>query len=65
LALLLTTARRWLLAWRGSADRQALFILAATLAAMTAFLVQAQATPNVVTTDALFWVMMALAAGAT
>ena len=25
----------------------------------------AQATPNVVTTDALFWVMMALAAGAT
>ena len=65
LALLLTTARRWLLAWRGSADRQALFILAAVLAALTAFLVQAQATPNVVTTDALFWVMMALAAAAT
>ncbi len=65
LALLLTTARRWLFAWRGSADRQTLFILAAVLAAMTAFLVQAQATPNVVTTDALFWVMMALAAAGT
>lgn len=63
LALLLTAARRWLHAWRGAADRQALFMLAAVLAALIAYLVQAQVTPNVLTPDALFWTLLALIAG--
>jgi len=64
LALLLMAARQWLRAWRRAADRQAVSILAAALAALTAYLVQAQATPNVMTPDALFWVILALAGAA-
>ena len=64
LAVLLAAARQWLRAWRRAVDRQALSILAAMLAALTAYLVQAQATPNVMAPDAVFWVILALAGAA-
>lgn len=64
LALLWAAARQWLRAWRRAVDRQAVFILAAVLAALTAYLVQAQATPNVMAPDALFWTLLALAGAA-
>jgi O-antigen ligase len=51
-------------AWRRAAERSWQVTLAAALAAMTAWLVQAQFNPQVIVLIALFWLLVAVAAAA-